>query len=541
MQRASRAIVAAFPASRQITDPATRQFLDRSTCGISEKEFHDIIKAARDTSDDIACNESEDPAPLPWILPLREMLAGLAELHFTANELPGLRALCECGARYAAQRFELKNQSERLQLISKRARSRLTHYLERRLAEITRPVYNLEFQAFRAVWAALHGQASVLHSAGVIEQKFTGEKPHRRLFQFFLQFPVLARLWSQLICDWSTQVEELLQRFATDRAMISRSWFDRSALYIVDLQIGLSDPHSGGRTVMLLRFSTGSVIYKPRPGYGEHEWRSFVRRLNKRSGRLKLKAANVLCRRGYCWMEKIDRAPCKTKTALWRFYERLGGTIAAACLLRTVDCHRENLIASGEYPVLIDAEALWHSHDSRGGTLAADLYHTGFFPTSNVKPTLRFRSGIFIKATLNDRQPPSNETSAIDCQAELVKGFVDVWQHAAGSLRQHIDLVRKSNAGKRHVRHIFWPTTNYDRIRLASIQPAAMRCGRERETMIHNLCRRSHVPSAIIRQEVHALTRLDIPYFLRARTRRIPYPAITVDEVTRAVRQAMPF
>src|SRR5947208_2958227 len=97
---------------------------------------------------------------------------------------------------------------------------------------------------------------------------------------------------------------------------------------IIDLRSGMSDPHNGGRTVTLVRCKGGSIIYKPRPGYGEREWFTFVRYLNTKGIRPNLRAAKVLCRDGYCWMEKINYAPCKDHATARRFYERLGATIA---------------------------------------------------------------------------------------------------------------------------------------------------------------------------------------------------------------------
>ena len=67
---------------------------------------------------------------------------------------------------------------------------------------------------------------------------------------------------------------------------------------IVDLRCGLSDPHNEGRTVMLLQFAAGSVIYKPRPGDGEWEWFSFLHGMNALSFHPRLRAARVLRRNG---------------------------------------------------------------------------------------------------------------------------------------------------------------------------------------------------------------------------------------------------
>ena len=100
------------------------------------------------------------------------------------------------------------------------------------------------------------------------------------------------------------------------------------------MRCGLSDPHNEGRTVMLLEFAAGSVIYKPRPGDGEWEWFSFLQGMNALSFRPGLRAARVLRQKGYCWMERIESSPCTDQAAARRFYRRMGGMIGVAYLLR---------------------------------------------------------------------------------------------------------------------------------------------------------------------------------------------------------------
>ena len=103
---------------------------------------------------------------------------------------------------------------------------------------------------------------------------------------------------------------------------------------------------------MELQFEADAVIYKPRPGDGEWKWSSLLEWMNAQTFQPRLRSGRVLRRKGYCWMERIEAGPCKNRAEARRFYERLGGLIAVAYLLRAVDCHRDNLIASGEDPVL---------------------------------------------------------------------------------------------------------------------------------------------------------------------------------------------
>ncbi|MBX4341401.1 DUF4135 domain-containing protein, partial [Mycobacterium tuberculosis] len=65
---------------------------------------------------------------------------------------------------------------------------------------------------------------------------------------------------------------------------------------------------------------------------------------------------------GYGWQEYIAYRECLTEEELKRFYYRQGGYIALLYFFRSSDFHFENIIASGEFPVLIDLETLFSNH-----------------------------------------------------------------------------------------------------------------------------------------------------------------------------------
>jgi lantibiotic modifying enzyme len=269
---------------------------------------------------------------------------------------------------------------------------------------------------------------------------------------------------------------------------------------------------------MLLKFAAGSVIYKPRPGDGEWEWGSLLEWMNTQSFKPRLKAARVLRRKGYYWMERIGSAPCEDGAAVQRYYERIGGLIAVAYLLKAVDCHRGNLIASDEDPVLIDADALSHPSPDRKAEAPFDLlYRTGFFPNSN-RRSLQSRSSVLGHATTGPQAPATrgNASGALRYEREIVDGFRQAWRCILGTRERRTAFARRlRRICSRNRRSIYWPTEKYAAIARASIQPAALRSGIERDLLIARLCSRKAVSSAVLQAEIDALKRLDIPYFTR--------------------------
>lgn len=530
------------------------------TMTLSKSDLIAIIKAAADSQDlaqdrtktrslarELTAQSSESiPTRLSrrtprWAIELKHMLNAVAELNFDpAGRTSVLQTMCEAGARYGLQRLETNVSSELLVFLSQSATRRLKQDLRRSLARITRPCLTLELNAFRSAFEAIYFR-SADSNPGLLQQKFLETGPSNRLLELFKKFPVLAKLWAQLISQWSDNTKELLVRFRTDRHAVSRAFFfsGQPVGKIIDIRCGLSDPHTGGRSVILLKFASGSLIYKPRSGNGEWQWGKLIHWLNAHSFRPQLKAARVLRRKRYCWMEWIPSISCENAAAN-RFYRRLGGMIALAYLVRAVDCHRDNLIVSGEYPVLIDAETLWHvSNTRKTNTLINSFYQTGFFPTSNLRSSWEFRSSILVGTTSGQHSP---RVASVGYRREIVAGFLRVWRCILGSIDRRADFVQSLGPFRQsELRRIYWPTINYDRIRQASIQPSALTSGITRDTLIGRLCRRSGVPSAVIEREVRALKRFDIPYFVHKQTPDIADKTVATVELMRALRQAIHF
>ena len=247
------------------------------------------------------------------------------------------------------------------------------------------------------------------------------------------------------------------------------------------------------------------MIYKPRPGEGEWQWHSLVQWMNDHGFRPKLRAGRVLRRAKYCWMEDIAPASCENTAGARRFYERIGGMIAMAYLLRAVDCHRENIIASGEFPVLVDADALWHvSSVTKTQDALSQLYRTGFFPNSDPR-SLQSRSSAL-----------GGMPGAARYKTDIVKGFTKAWRCLLGGKAARTGLARRlRQIRSTNRRWIYRATERYALIREASIQPAALRSRSERDRLIDQQCARDSVAPAVVQAESHALKRLDIPYFLR--------------------------
>jgi len=205
------------------------------------------------------------------------------------------------------------------------------------------------------------------------------------------EYPVLAReLWT-CIDNWVTVSLEFLERLSADWDAIRAEIFAGEDPGVLEHVHDGGDHHAGGRTVQVLRFSSGArLIYKPRSLSVEYHFQDLLRWLNDRGATPHLRPLGMVDRQEYGWAEFVDAHSCTSEEDVRRFYTRLGGYLAVLYGLEAVDFHCENVIAMGEHPMPIDVEALFQPRPERmnpqfnvvsgGKTLADSVLRIGLLP-----------------------------------------------------------------------------------------------------------------------------------------------------------------
>ncbi|MER5357464.1 type 2 lanthipeptide synthetase LanM family protein [Streptomyces sp. NPDC002785] len=205
-------------------------------------------------------------------------------------------------------------------------------------------------------------------------------------------YPVLARILARTALDAAAALTEMLVRFAADRPVLpgvhasrgEEAWDGR----LVGVEPGAGDGHRGGRTVMLLRFEDGArLVYKPRPLAAHGHFNELVQWFNALPGTPGLRTLALLDRGPYGWVEFVAERPCRSARQVETFYRRQGALLALLHALDGTDLHHENLIADGEYPVLVDVETLFHpplptagSDDPAARALHDSVHRVGLLP-----------------------------------------------------------------------------------------------------------------------------------------------------------------
>lgn len=200
------------------------------------------------------------------------------------------------------------------------------------------------------------------------EERFTDfvQQLHREeiILPLLAEYPVLARLLVSTINRWKHYALETLDHLCAD-------WPDICTLFtpgndpglLVEVQAGAGDTHRDGRSVQILKFSSGlQLLYKPKPLAIDKHFQELLTWLNERGAEPPFRILKVLDRGNYGWSEFVTTRSCTSQDEIMRFYERQGAYLALFYALHATDCHSENVIASGEHPMLVDLESLFHPH-----------------------------------------------------------------------------------------------------------------------------------------------------------------------------------
>jgi type 2 lantibiotic biosynthesis protein LanM len=208
-----------------------------------------------------------------------------------------------------------------------------------------------------------------------VKGTLTGDSPEARFNDFcerlgrvdvrqalLCEYSVLFRSLHSITMDWVDSSLELLQRLVQDWGLIRTSLSGGADPgRLVSLE-GAGDAHRRGRRVAILGFSDGlTLVYKPRSQSVDAHFGEFLVWMNRAGFETPFHVPTVIDRGDYGWSEYVAHRPCADRAGVERFYRRLGGYLAVFYVLRARDMHFENLIASGEFPVPVDLETLFHS------------------------------------------------------------------------------------------------------------------------------------------------------------------------------------
>lgn len=459
----------------------------------------------------------------------------------------------------------------------------------RRLLERAREIRGAPFDPETAVNAAMAPLPWTLHSMLVrpmvlelnvarVEGRLAGTTPAERFEEFarrvgapdgalaFLaEYPVLARIVLATLDRWERASAEFLERLAADWSAIVRALAGvgpSATSRLVRIDGGAGDSHRDGRSVLVAHFDDGArVVYKPRGLAVDVHFQELLAWANRAGDHLPFRTLAVLDRGDHGWVEFVAAAPCASEDEVRRFYRRQGGLIALLYVLEAIDFHYENLIASGEHPVLVDLESLFHARVGeetvedaslrlvtratarsvlRIGILPQRVHVDGEFAGVDLSglggaegqltpervlqwsdvatDTMRARrERVSMPGAKNLPSVGGEKAEVIRYEAELQRGFAEVYRLIAA---RRDELVAPAGPIARFandpVRCVLRPTHSYGSILTESFHPDNLRDGLERDRFLDRIWigvdTAPHL-ERVVAIERADLERLDVPVF----------------------------
>lgn len=173
-------------------------------------------------------------------------------------------------------------------------------------------------------------------------------------------FPGLAHVIGTACDLWRAGILEVLERWRSDGRKVLDELFDARAAGSLDEFVGgAGDRHNEGRSVALLRFTSGfGVVYKPKDLRHAAATMRLFALVNEWGPALSIPLRRIVCRDGYGWEERVVSTPAASVTAFDTFYRRLGLLIRVLQHLGARDMWADNLLAVRDEPHFIDLECV---------------------------------------------------------------------------------------------------------------------------------------------------------------------------------------
>ena len=259
--------------------------------------------------------------------------------------------------------------------IKKNTKNLDNYFTEKGITSISNGIYNrlfppfhkvllLEFNVYKLRQRGTFGriiEASENYSSEELYLGFAKHLLNEKLITLFLEYSYLARLISNIIINEINNVSTCLSNFISDKEEIENKLIGNKLPKITSINSGLSDPHLDGKSVIKFNFENDEkLLFKPKVTKIDSAFNKLLESFPKEGLSFDFKPINVIEKDNYCWVEFINSKPCETKEEVAKYYKRIGGYLALIYILNGNDYHSENIIASGEYPVLVDLETIMH-------------------------------------------------------------------------------------------------------------------------------------------------------------------------------------
>jgi type 2 lantibiotic biosynthesis protein LanM len=457
----------------------------------------------------------------------------------------------------ARQKLNRRLADRQFDLLSQTAYRSLERDLLERLVALGTKTLAIEFDRYRQEYKSLDKIAESPNQSCTLYDLFRSHQ-----IALFDRYPVLLDSIAKTSELWVDSNQEFIQRLDLDLPALVTTFAEGSSLGKVrSLDPTLADRHNGGRSVLALTFANGiEIVYKPKSLSLDVAFDRLLSWCNLQNISLPFRKLKIIDRQEYGWQEFVSQQPCLDRSAVQNFYRRSGMMLSLLFMLGAKDCEHQNVIANGEYPVLIDVDSLLcpdlTSADTADRWFDDSVLRSGFLPRWNGDDLAAHAldssvlGNIFPKQTNSAREWQSINTDGMQLVAktivipagknavvfegktispqsyldEIVSGFEEMSQLLIDRremlLSEESPLSAFSNCKSRiHLR----PAITYGAMLDRAIDPQCLQAESEYSILIDRLLhhrigdtiemRSPSQQQQIFQAEAHAIQQQDVPYF----------------------------
>lgn len=177
------------------------------------------------------------------------------------------------------------------------------------------------------------------------------------LLKFYEKYTVNTKIMTVRTMYFIKNIEDFVSDLkGSEQDMKDTLGLELSAIQHIKLSAG--DSHEKGKGVMIVEFDKCKVVYKPKNLDICKAYEDFIKWINENSGMLDLTTPRGIYKESYAIIEFVKYKSCTSEDEVKRYYERFGYTLALGYTLAMTDIHLENVVADGEYPVIVDGETM---------------------------------------------------------------------------------------------------------------------------------------------------------------------------------------
>lgn len=397
-------------------------------------------------------------------------------------------------------------------------------------------------------------------------QYFLKELQENNCKKLFSKWPELGWLVKNRLDNTIFALAEFFERLKTDKFEIEQE-FGITIKEICYVSIGEGDTHSHGKTVFILHCNDNvNVVYKPHSLYNDVLYSQVQHWFNMQSEqKRKLVHPKVITRDDYGWQEYVSFKECDSDADIDKYMYRLGSILFVSYLLGCTDLHVENIIAHGEYPVVIDTETMFFNAYSFQGMLmekangwekmlSSSVFSSLLLPfdlvakkkldyvdisgilggaiTTNSKKIktqvvinkgtddIRFSEQEIEPNVGNTHNIPmyrGEKVNAGDYTEHLICGFSNAYMLLLNKKSDFLSFVASMDFSKGRFRQIFRNTNLYVRYLLSTYHPFYLSSSQERKNVYEHLKGKkgytSKMHEEFVQLEIEQLMQDDVPCF----------------------------